>query len=47
MLTYRDLTTQERRALDREPQLHVSYDNHVPWLLIGEDGLKRMGDLGG
>ncbi|WP_146907857.1 GFA family protein [Arenimonas daejeonensis] len=31
--------------LDREPQVHVSYDNHVSWLQIGEDGLKRLGDF--
>jgi hypothetical protein len=33
--------------LDREPQVHVSYDDHVPWLQVGDDGLKRVGGLGG
>ena len=33
--------------VDREPQVHVSYENHVPWLQIGDDGLKRVGGFGG
>lgn len=27
--------------LDREPQVHVYYDTHARWLVLGEDGLKR------
>lgn len=30
--------------VDREPQLHVHYDTHAPWLLIGDDGLRRKPD---
>lgn len=33
-------------ALDREPQVHVYYDSHAPWLQIGEDGLRRKGSPG-
>ena len=32
--------------LDREPQAHVYFDSHAPWLLIGEDGLCRRGGTG-
>lgn len=27
--------------LDREPQLHVFYDTHAPWLPTADDGLPR------
>lgn len=27
--------------VDREPQLHVYYDSHAPWLVLGDDGLAR------
>ena len=27
--------------IDREPQVHVFHDTHAPWLVLGEDGLKR------
>jgi hypothetical protein len=27
--------------LDREPQVHVYFDSHAPWLQLGDDGLKR------
>ena len=30
-------------ALDREPQLHVFYDSHAPWLPTAADGLPRKG----
>ena len=29
--------------VDREPQVHVHCDTQVPWLQLGEDGLKRLG----
>lgn len=31
--------------VDREPQVHVNYDTHAPWLLVGDDGLPRKADL--
>ena len=27
--------------IDREPQVHVYYDTHAPWLVLGDDGLRR------
>lgn len=33
--------------VDREPQVHVNWATHAPWLLIGEDGLPRKADIGG
>lgn len=33
--------------LDRAPQVHVFYDNHVDWLPVAEDGLPRLGGLDG
>lgn len=28
-------------AIDREPQLHVFYGEHVPWMTVGDD-LKKL-----
>jgi hypothetical protein len=33
--------------VDREPQVHVSWEAHVPWLVIGDDGLPRKTGIGG
>jgi hypothetical protein len=33
--------------VDREPQVHVSWESHVPWLVIGDDGLPRKDGVGG
>lgn len=33
--------------LDREPQEHVFYDTHAPWLVPGADGLRRKSAPGG
>lgn len=33
--------------VDREPQVHVHCATQVSWLLLGDDGLKRLGGLGG
>jgi len=30
-------------ALDRDPTVHVYYDNHVPWLTVNDDLPKRPG----
>ena len=27
--------------VDREPQVHVYFDSHAPWLALGDDGLAR------
>lgn len=32
--------------LDREPQLHVFFGSHAPWLTTGEDGLARIDEPG-
>ena len=32
--------------LDRAPQAHVFWDNHVDWALPAEDGLPRKGTVG-
>lgn len=30
--------------VDREPQVHVNWDTHVPWLAYGDDGLPHKPD---
>jgi hypothetical protein len=30
-------------ALDRDPAVHVYYDNHVPWLALNDELPKRSG----